>query len=95
MYEPYYTDSLMHHGIKGMHWGIRRYQNKDGSLTPEGKKRYYNPDGSLTEKGRKRFYTRKHTLTKHGRKYNESNERDFNQYKDRVLKKRSKKQSRF
>lgn len=28
-----------HHGIKGMRWGVRRYQNKDGSLTPAGKKR--------------------------------------------------------
>lgn len=31
---------LMHHGIKGMHWGVRRYQNPDGSLTPEGLQRY-------------------------------------------------------
>lgn len=31
---------LMHHGIKGMHWGIRRFQNEDGSLTPAGKERY-------------------------------------------------------
>ena len=31
---------LKHAGIKGMKWGVRRYQNKDGSLTPEGKKRY-------------------------------------------------------
>lgn len=32
---------LYHHGTKGMRWGVRRYQNKDGSLTPAGKKRYY------------------------------------------------------
>lgn len=31
---------LQHHGTKGMRWGIRRYQNSDGSLTPAGKKRY-------------------------------------------------------
>lgn len=31
---------IEHHGIIGQKWGIRRYQNKDGSLTPEGKARY-------------------------------------------------------
>ena len=30
---------LQHWGIRGMRWGIRRYQNKDGSLTPAGQKR--------------------------------------------------------
>lgn len=34
---------LYHHGIKGQKWGVRRYQNKDGSLTPAGRKRY-SPD---------------------------------------------------
>lgn len=34
------NNELYHHGIKGMKWGVRRYQNKDGSLTPKGKKRY-------------------------------------------------------
>ena len=33
-------DYLEHHGILGMKWGIRRYQNNDGSLTPEGRARY-------------------------------------------------------
>ena len=31
---------LSHFGIKGMKWGIRRYENEDGSLTPAGRKRY-------------------------------------------------------
>lgn len=31
---------LAHHGIKGQKWGVRKYQNPDGSLTSEGRKRY-------------------------------------------------------
>lgn len=37
---PYSSDYLMHFGIKGQKWGVRRYQNEDGSLTADGKKRY-------------------------------------------------------
>lgn len=41
---------LYHHGIKGQKWGIRRFQNKDGSLTPAGQKRY----GDLSPAERKK-----------------------------------------
>lgn len=34
-------NELYHYGKKGQKWGVRRYQNKDGTLTEEGKRRYY------------------------------------------------------
>lgn len=49
---------LVHHGIKGQRWGIRRFRNEDGSLTPAGKKRYSETE-ALTYEGGKR--TRKLT----------------------------------
>lgn len=64
------NNELMHHGIIGMKWGVRRFQNKDGSLTYAGKKRalsmqeqytefsknkkYRDKDGNLTYAGRKK-----------------------------------------
>lgn len=35
---------LVHHGIKGQKWGIRRFENPDGTLTEEGKRRYGSPE---------------------------------------------------
>ena len=46
---------LSHHGIKGQKWGIRRFQNPDGTLTAAGKARYITDDGHLTDAGRKQY----------------------------------------
>jgi hypothetical protein len=52
---PAYPNELYHHGIKGQKWGIRRFQNPDGTLTAAGKKRYIKGDGKLTRKGNKAY----------------------------------------
>ena len=44
-------NELYHHGIKGMKWGIRRFQNEDGSLTAAGKKRYDDGQTGSDKKG--------------------------------------------
>lgn len=43
------NDALVHHGVKGMKWGVRRYQYADGTLTPAGKKRYSGETDSLSK----------------------------------------------
>lgn len=58
-------NELRHFGIKGMKWGVRRYQNKDGTLTPSGKKRY-NSDGDqkMSRKDKKAARKEVDTLSK-------------------------------
>ena len=54
------NNELYHHGIKGMHWGIRRYQNYDGSLTDAGRRRAFR-----TRKENAESYSKDPTVKKH------------------------------
>lgn len=66
---------LKHYGVKDMRWGVRRYQNKDGSLTSAGKKKYRanESDSSVTKKVKKDLSTL--TGEEFKRKYQVSNTR--------------------
>lgn len=60
-----YQNELYHHGILGMKWGVRRYQNKDGSLTPSGKKRYAKLNSELNKLRPGASNTRQSEYNKH------------------------------
>lgn len=47
------NDVLVHHGILGQKWGVRRFQSEDGSLTSAGKKRYSMPNISISQEARR------------------------------------------
>lgn len=76
----YYDKTLEHHGILGQKWGVRRYQNPDGSLTSKGKKRYNN-DGSLTDSEQKKLSK---SIIKDYKKTNQATT-DRISYKDRQV----------
>lgn len=63
---------LYHHGIKGMKWGRRRYQNPDGTLTPAGKKRLVKAQKKYDDDYKKNY--KKNYLTAYNRTADYANE---------------------
>lgn len=86
-------NELQHHGVKGQRWGVRRYQNADGTLTPAGKRRYDDANTDDTTDTKRGLTDKQKTVIKVGAAfvgtaliayggYKISNSRNF----DRVIK---------
>jgi len=73
-------NEIYHHGVQGQRWGFRRYQNKDGSLTPAGKRRAEKLKAKYTELTGKRM-RRNPTKTKESKTKDES-KKEEKSYKD-------------
>ena len=74
----YANGELYHHGIKGQKWGVRRYQNEDGSLTAAGRKRYgvgFTRNDELVKKDAAKGKLDSDKLKDYDKKYNPDDEK--------------------
>ena len=78
MIQTYMTNELYHHGIKGQRWGIRRYQNSDGTYTEAGLKRLHKKDVRWAKRKHNKIYKKVYKKSK----------REFNKYLRKDLNKR-------
>lgn len=74
-------DYLMHHGVKGMKWGVRRYQNADGSLTSAGQRRLYKKVKRAKSDNKRRELIRQHLNSEYANDRNKALQDFRNQVK--------------
>ena len=85
--KPAYPDYLVHYGIFGQKWGVRRYQNEDGTLTEEGKERYNQKLES--ENWKKQIFPLDYVSLSHNPDNKELSDRienDYNKLKEKIRK---------
>ena len=79
-----FGQELCHHGIKGMRWGVRRYQNEDGSLTEAGYKRLHRKDVRWAKRNYNKLY--KQTYKKSKKEFETYLKKDLNKREMKMTK---------
>ena len=81
-----FDDELYHHGIKGQRWGDRRFQNEDGSWTPEGRERYGKGDGERVkiQKAKATYETQKYKANLKSKAQKEKDKRAAAEERNRI-----------
>ena len=79
-------NELYHHGIKGMKWGVNRYRNYDGSLTPDGKKKEYKKSLKTDKKIRRNLELKAYDSARFANAYSKKSKSYSKKYEKAIAK---------